>query len=182
MSHCMYRFFRTTGFTLVELMVVMSVVGILSSIVYANFGSSRAGARDEIRKSALKSMQVAIELYKSQYGVYPPQGCVSAMWAGPGPQPAYGCTADAYVTGLTPEFIAALPIDPRSENTSGLGFLYRSTGTDYKLMIHNSVETKTIRSYEDEFARCPQSYGTANCPATPMPNVYAVYSPGAVGW
>ncbi len=182
MPNRMYRFFRTTGFTLVELMVVMSVVGILSSIVYANFSSSRAGARDEIRKSSLKSMQVAIELYKSQYGVYPPQGCVSAVWAGPGPQPAYGCTADTYVTGLAPDFIAALPIDPRTENTNGHGFLYRSTGTDYKLMVLGSIESKLVRSYEDEFARCPQSYGTANCPATPMPNVYAVYSSGAVGW
>lgn len=179
----MYRFFRTTGFTLVELMVVMSVIGILSSIVYANYGSSRAVSRDEVRKSALKSMQVAIELYKSQYGVYPPQGCgTSPTWAGPGPQPAYGCTADTYVTGLVPDFIAALPTDPRSENTNGLGFLYQSTGTDYKLMVHNSVETKTVTTYEDEFARCPQSYGTANCPAAPMPRVYAVYSPGAVGW
>ncbi|MFN3692566.1 MAG: type II secretion system protein [Candidatus Paceibacteria bacterium] len=179
----MYRFFRKTGFTLVELMVVMSVIGILSSIVYANYSSSRAVSRDEVRKSALKSMQVAIELYKSQYGVYPPQGCgTSPTWAGPGPQPAYGCTADTYVTGLVPDFIAALPTDPLSENTNGLGFLYRSTGTDYKLMVHNSVETKTVTTYEDEFARCPQSYGTANCPAVPMPRVYAVYSPGAVGW
>ncbi len=63
----MKKITRSLGFTLVELMVVISVIGILSSIVYANFGSARASARDDIRKSALKEVQLAIELYKAQY-------------------------------------------------------------------------------------------------------------------
>jgi prepilin-type N-terminal cleavage/methylation domain-containing protein len=50
------------GFTLVELMVVVSVIGILSSIVYANFGSARGAARDDIRKSSLEEVQVGTRI------------------------------------------------------------------------------------------------------------------------
>lgn len=172
------------GFTLVELMVVVSVIGILSSIIYANFGAGRAAARDDVRKSALKEVQLALELYKAQYGRYPTQGCGTyPIYAGPGPQPAWGCTADQYIVGLVPDFIAELPRDPSSENINGYGYLYLSNGTDYKLIAHLTVEAKTVKSYEDEFARCPSSTGTAPCgPGAPDPITYAVYSAGAAGW
>ncbi len=171
------------GFTLVELIVVMSVIGILSSIVYANFGSARAASRDDVRKAALKEVQLALELYKAQNGVYPAQGCSTwtTHWAGPGPQVAWGCESETYIVDLVPDFIAALPKDPTLEYTNGWGFAYRSNGTDYKLIVHGSVERKLITSYSDEFARCPAMGG--GCPGTvPVPTIYAVYSPGAAQW
>ncbi len=180
----MYHAIKKTGFTLVELMVVISIIGILASIVYANYGAARAAARDDVRKSALKEAQLAIELYKAQYGVYPPQGCGAyPTYAGRGTHPSWGCTADQYITGLVPDFIAALPEDPISEYIDGYGFIYLSTGTDYKLIAHLTVEKKLVSSYEDEFARCPSSTGTSPCgPGAPDPTTYAVYSAGAAGW
>jgi prepilin-type N-terminal cleavage/methylation domain-containing protein len=175
---------KKLGFTLVELMVVVSIIGILASIVYANFTGARAAARDDIRKSALKELQLAVELYKAQYGTYPAQGCGSyPTYAGRGTHPSWGCTADEYITGLVPDFIAALPSDPISEDIDGYGYMYLSNGTDYKIVAHLTVEKKLIGSYNDEFARCASSIGADPCGNSgPNPYTYAVYSAGASGW
>ncbi|MFM2339891.1 MAG: hypothetical protein RLZZ360_527 [Candidatus Parcubacteria bacterium] len=180
----MQKFSAHFGFTLVELMVVVSVIGILSSIVYANFGGARAGARDDVRKSALKEMQLAIELYKAQYGNYPPSGCSAGagVWTGPGPTGSFpnAVTCDMYIAGLMPDFIAQLPTDPTRENELGIGYYYQSDGVSYKL-LSNAIEQKMVTSYSDDYARCPGQGGS--CPAaTPPTAVYAVYASGAAQW
>lgn len=174
------RFFpyriHTQAFTLVELMVVVAIIGILTSIVYANFGQARATSRDEVRKTAVKDLELAIKLYKAQNGTYPTQGCgtVGTQFAGPGTEThAWAASCANYILGLTPDFIAELPTDPRSED-GGVGFFYRSNGTDFKLMVFNSIEVKTVAE-GNEFYRCPT---TALCDGTPADEVrtYAVYS------
>ncbi len=157
------------GFTLVELMVAISIIGILSSIVYANFGDARKSSRDDIRKTSLKELQLAIEFYKAQNDRYPVAGCGAAVTAYA--EASAGCTE--YILGLVPDYIPALPRDPVSENTPGKGFMYRSNvgGTDYKLMIKDAVEVK-ITSTGDEYAN-----NTAGDTYT-----YAVYSAGGFTW
>jgi prepilin-type N-terminal cleavage/methylation domain-containing protein len=176
------HYFFNRGFTFVELMVAISIIGILSAIVYANFGDARKAARDDIRKTDLKNLQLAVETYKAQNGTYPAQGCVSATWAGPGPQPGWGCPADQYIVGLVPDFIPALPRDSVFEDVNGVGFMYATDGTDYKLMVHRSIESEFVTSYDDEFARCPSELPTGSCVLANMSNIYAVYSARAAGW
>ncbi len=59
------------GFTLIELLIVVAVIGILSSLLMANFAGIRQRARDGQRKSNLKQIQAALELYRSDQGFYP---------------------------------------------------------------------------------------------------------------
>lgn len=59
------------GFTLIELMVVISIIALLSSIVLASIKSARDRADNSRVVSELKSLQVALELHKNQLGVYP---------------------------------------------------------------------------------------------------------------
>jgi prepilin-type N-terminal cleavage/methylation domain-containing protein len=59
------------GFTLIELLVVISIIGLLSSVVLASLNTARAKARDAQRMTDLKQIQIAIEAYHSQNGVYP---------------------------------------------------------------------------------------------------------------
>lgn len=174
------------GFTLIELLVTISIIGILTAIISVNFNDARQQANDKKRMTDLKSLQLSLELYKSQYGSYPAQGCGTAGsdWAGAGPGGAGFASCVSYITGLAPEFISELPKDPKFEADAGKGFYYRSNGTSYKIMIYGTVESLTVNSYSDEFARCPKT-GTACSGATPTGDnskTYAVYSKGAEDW
>lgn len=59
------------AFTLVELLVVISIIGVLASIGLVAFSSAQARSRDAQRKSDLKQIASALELYYSDYGQYP---------------------------------------------------------------------------------------------------------------
>ena len=59
------------GFTLVELLVVISIIGILATLVMANLNSARSRARDAQRKSDVRSIATALRLYFNDKGYYP---------------------------------------------------------------------------------------------------------------
>lgn len=176
------------AFTLIEVLVVISIIGILMSILVLNFEESRNRARDNVRKSDLKSVQLALEVYKAQNGKYPDPGCGVAPygsaggWAGPGPNSAgWGTSCSTYIVGLAPDYIPALPNDPNQENVDNTGYLYTTNAdrSSYKLLSHMAVESLYVNSYADEFARWPKDCGSG----IPLQNgVYAVYSAGAECW
>src|SRR3989339_1353879 len=52
------------SFTLIELLVVIAIIGSLSALFLPNFMAARERARDSQRKSDLRQIQKAFELYK----------------------------------------------------------------------------------------------------------------------
>ncbi|MCF7816022.1 MAG: type II secretion system GspH family protein [Candidatus Pacebacteria bacterium] len=52
------------AFTLVEILIVMAVIGILSTIVMSNLQEGRKSARDSQRKSDLQQIQLAMRAYR----------------------------------------------------------------------------------------------------------------------
>lgn len=61
----------TRGFTLIELIVVISIIGILSSLLVANFMNVRYKTRDGVRKKDLEQIRLALETYRIDAGEYP---------------------------------------------------------------------------------------------------------------
>lgn len=59
------------GFTLVELLIVIAIIGILSSIVISSTTVSRAKARDVRRISDMKEIQIGLALYYDVNKHYP---------------------------------------------------------------------------------------------------------------
>lgn len=53
------------GFSLIELLVVIGIIAILTGLVAFNFNSARMRARDVQRKSDLRELRSALELYKN---------------------------------------------------------------------------------------------------------------------
>lgn len=69
------------GFTLVELMIVVAILGILAAIVLPEFQGHAAQSKESAAKSTLHTVRAQIELYKLQHnGLYP--GYVNAAQAG----------------------------------------------------------------------------------------------------
>lgn len=170
-----------SGFTLIEILVVVAIIGILVAIVTLNFNDARKKSRDEIRKNELKTLQLAIETYKIQNGEYPASGCGQSArrWSGPGPQGSWGTACEDYIVGLVPNYIKELPKDPNQEYVDSKGFIY-STNADrsgYKLLSNYSVEVNFVTSYADEFARCPRACDVC-ASAGLQRDVYAVYGGG----
>lgn len=65
---------QNSGFTLVELLVVISIIALLSIIGVTVFTSATGLARDSQKMKDLESIRQALELYRSDVHNYPPQG------------------------------------------------------------------------------------------------------------
>lgn len=61
----------TRGFTIVELLIVIVVIGILAAITIVAYNGIQARGRDSARISKLNQIAKAIELYKVDNGTYP---------------------------------------------------------------------------------------------------------------
>ena len=71
---------KKKGFTLVELIIVVTILGILAAIVLPTFQGNVATAKESAAKSDLMAMRTQIEVYKLQHNAYPP-GYVSGAGA-----------------------------------------------------------------------------------------------------
>lgn len=136
------------GFTIVELLVVVAIIGLLSAVILASVNASRQKARDARRREDLKQLQAAIELYYSDNGHYPgptTQGSNTSEpldaiggFQYPGP--------DAWIPGLAPQYIAKLPRDPAGTVNAPCwshyrAYLYWSDGRDsYLVLSHCAPE------------------------------------------
>lgn len=63
--------FRNLGFTIVELLIVIVVIGILAAISIVAYSGVQSRARDSARLAKINSIAKAIELYNTEKGRYP---------------------------------------------------------------------------------------------------------------
>lgn len=136
MQYTKYMLSKRSGFTLIEILVTISIVGIISAISYVSYSSAQSSGRDSKRKQDLKSIQTALELYRQQNKSYP----LSFTGAAPATN---SCCDDANVidskeagwfTALS-NFINAIPKDPQTDDgnmfTAPLGSDKIKTGFSY---------------------------------------------------
>jgi prepilin-type N-terminal cleavage/methylation domain-containing protein len=62
---------RSEGFTLVELLVVITIIGLLAVLALAAFSSAKQKSRDALREADIKQIHTALELYYNEQGSYP---------------------------------------------------------------------------------------------------------------
>lgn len=67
------------GFTLLEMVTVIFIIGVLSTIVVAGLQSSRQKARDDERVTDLATLQLALEMYYNACGRQYPAPTAGAL-------------------------------------------------------------------------------------------------------
>lgn len=123
---------RKNGFTLVELMVVIVIIGLLATIVALNVLPSGDTARIQKAKADIATIEQGLEMFKLQNGSYPStaQG-LPALTSAPA-----GVDASRYQAG---GYIKKLPNDPW-----GKPYLYAAPGR------HSSADIWTLGADDKE--------------------------------
>lgn len=99
-----------TGFTLIELLVVIVIISILATLLLANFVGVRQRGRDGQRKSDIRQLQTALEVYRADNGQYPANAnaIYTSNCTASGVGPAFTYTNG----GTTITYMQKLPCDP----------------------------------------------------------------------
>ena len=91
------------GFTLIELMVVMSLIVILAAIGLAVHANSQTRAREAVLKEDLFRMRDAIDQYYADRNAYPPDlsSLVSEKYLRAIPQDPFTASSDTWQTVMS---------------------------------------------------------------------------------
>jgi len=159
------------GFTLIELIVVMAIMGLLIAVTASSFQTSRIKGKDAKRKSDLKQMQNALEAYMNDHGKYPAStgGVITACGG-------TGTNVCNYGSAFTDEngtvYMAQIPADPSSP-TVRYTYLVSTDQRQYQLFAY----------LEDTLDSSIAVYGGKNCPTNTYQCNYGISSqnttPGA---
>lgn len=103
---------RDQGFTIVELLIVIVVIGILAALVLNSFQGVQARARDTERRTDINALATQLEVYYNDNGGYPALANITDTSATP--------WASTNLKGLDLEALK----DPK-------GVLYGGTGATY---------------------------------------------------
>lgn len=91
---------KQQGFTLLELLIVIVIIGILALIIVPGLASGPKRARDAQRKSDMRAVKNALETYYNDNNSYP-----AGDYAG-------------LTSYLVNAYIPSMPSDPKSGNTA----------------------------------------------------------------
>ena len=127
------------GFTLIEMLIVIAIIGILSSIVLVGLGPIQRRGRDARRQADLRQVQNALELYYNKCGYYPGSTAGGKIASG-------GCTGwtanntwEGMSTALEGSDIGTknIPTDPSSGATGVKAYQYGSEdGSSYVIAAY----------------------------------------------
>ncbi len=177
---------NSKGFSLIELMIVVVIIGVLANIAALKLNHMMGRSRDKLRRHILSDMKTVIETYHADHGAYPDSTLIFDGWLssenpGNSVNPViYMSLPNNWVPGVAPEYYKRLPHDPKGgppmSQCGGLWaseFLYASDrgGHDYALIAHCSIEETAMDDPKDPYYDPVRGN-----------HAWKIYSPGAAAW
>lgn len=106
---------QSAGFTLVEILIVVVILGILAAIVVPQFTSAAAESRDSSIRMSLYRIRQQLEIYKEHHdGEYPTLADFTEQMTGK--TDVFGTPVPEATPGAFGPYIREIPVNP---NTSG---------------------------------------------------------------
>ena len=129
---------RKSGFTLVEILIVVIILGILAAIVIPQFTNASTDARKNSLLSQLQTMRSQIQLFKLQHNDILPD-LVTNQWNQLLSKTNLGGSVDTTATGLYGPYLESTPKNPLNQDSTvaaaagaGVGWTYDVTTGDLK--------------------------------------------------
>lgn len=104
---------KSSGFSLVELMVVISIIAILMALGAVSYTTAQQKARDAARRTDMKALQDGFEQYYTVNGGY---------------------NATCSLMAVQPFIPAGLPVDPQPSTTTP--YFFSCSANDYTVCAH----------------------------------------------
>lgn len=133
------------GFTLIEMLIVIAIIGILAATVLIGLGPAQRSGRDARRLADLRQVQTALELYFQKNGSYPSG---ETTWT-------------ALATALVGAGIGVtnVPNDPKS----GANYLYSPNSTANGYLLGASLEDSGNPALISDIDGSQSNYGNIEC-------------------
>ncbi|MBI4029220.1 MAG: prepilin-type N-terminal cleavage/methylation domain-containing protein [Candidatus Blackburnbacteria bacterium] len=119
---------KNRGFTLIEVLVVIAIIGILIALSAVAYQSARQAGRDTKRKGDLYEIRSALEIYRNDCGQYPSTLSFGSSLSGVGT-----CAGNTY--------LSTVPNDPLY--SSGRQYRYSGSNNTYELCASAEQGTGT---------------------------------------
>lgn len=126
------RVLAAPGFTMIELLVVVAIIGLLASLILIRFNSVQKKSRDTRRAVDVDTFAKALNLYNNDFSAYP--------------------TYDGYITGSDPMSVAlknsgalrAIPLDPINKQVDSVTYKYNYSSDSESFQIQYCMETNSV--------------------------------------
>lgn len=143
------------GFSLLELLVVVSIIAVLIGLALPNFMGARERARDTRRKAELNELKKALRLYYNDYSIYPATGTgtniVGCGTSGDAACPQAGPFQAGGAAGTDTMYMKRMP--------QGTYFYTRAaSGDDFRLRM--TLDNRSDTDLTTSQTQCPPLSGT----------------------
>ncbi|HLL60097.1 MAG TPA: type II secretion system protein GspG [Candidatus Nitrosocosmicus sp.] len=116
------------GFTLVEVLVVSTIIGLLAAGGFVSYSAINKQSRDARRKADIEQIRAAVEMYRSNNGTYPtsltfggslcdPAGCSSNKYSEKIPQDPEPGKYTYYYSGSTNDYTVGSYLEGNSSSS-----------------------------------------------------------------